>query len=63
MRILGSTSNSQQAEKDDDVLKAMQQDFGPDTERENNAKAEQHSSTVKIRASQDMFKEKYVAPE
>lgn len=40
MRILGSTSNSQQAEKDDDVLKAMQQDFGPDTERENNAKAE-----------------------
>jgi hypothetical protein len=39
----------------------MQQDFGPDTDRENNAQAvDQYSSTVKVRASQDkMFKEAF----
>ena len=58
MRILGSTSQSVSASKEDDPLKAMQQAYGPDTERENNAKEDQehktqHSSTVKVRASQD----------
>ena len=44
----------------EDPLRAMQEDQGPETDRENNAKEKdtQHSSTVKIRASQDkMFKE------
>lgn len=66
MRILGSTSQTVSASKDkeDDPLKAMQQAYGPDTDRENNAKdvehKTQHSSTVKVRASQDnMIKEAF----
>jgi len=63
MRILGSTSQSVLNVLDNDPLKAMQQDNGPDTERELNLKNAElpppkHSSTVKIRASQDnMIKE------
>ena len=45
--------------KEDDPLKHMQQAYGPETDRENNAKeADQktiHSSTVKVRASQDLL--------
>ncbi len=56
MRILGSTGHS---ENNEDPLKAMQQEIGPDTERENNAaQIDKYSSTVKVRASQDrMLKE------
>ena len=62
MRILGSTSQS--ATKEDDPLRAMQQAYGPETDRENNAKdidhKTQHSSTVKVRSSQDnMLKEPF----
>mmetsp|Transcript_16559 Transcript_16559/g.22362 ORF Transcript_16559/g.22362 Transcript_16559/m.22362 type:complete len:95 (-) Transcript_16559:2156-2440(-) len=63
MRILGSTSNSVTAEKvDDDPLKAMQQACGPETDREKNQAEldQQHSSTVKVRASQDkMIRQPY----
>lgn len=36
MRILGSTANSVSAEKIDDPLKAMQEAYGPETDREKN---------------------------
>lgn len=57
MRILGSTSQSQSLEKEDDPLRAMQEAVGPDTDRErNNAELAQKtpkSSSVKVRASTD----------
>ena len=57
MRILGSSSQSVSVSKGDDPLKAMQQAYGPETDRENNANDVDHktihSSTVKVRASQD----------
>ena len=62
MRILGSTSQS--AAKEDDPLRAMQQAYGPETDREKNQQdgdhKTQHSSTVKVRSSQDnMLKEPF----
>ena len=68
MRILGSSSQSVSVSNQDDPLKAMQQAYGPETDRDNNAKElehkTQHSSTVKVRASQDkMFKEAFKMPE
>lgn len=38
MRILGSSSQSVSVSKEDDPLKHMQQAYGPETDRENNAK-------------------------
>ena len=60
MRILGSTSQSVSQSKED-PLKVMQEAYGPDTDREKNARElehkTQHSSTVKVRASQDKLVE------
>ena len=44
MRILGSSSHSVSVSKEDDPLKAMQQAYGPETDRENNAKDVEHKT-------------------
>ena len=50
-RILDGTANSAE-EKSDDPLKVMQEAYGPDTDREKNARdLQNHSSTVRIRAN------------
>ena len=58
MRILGSTDGAGVTASREDPLKQMQEAYGPDTDRENNLRDNTtqqtpHSSTVKVRLSQE----------